>query len=162
MLRELSGPCVLDAGAFCALKAMPGIVRKVPPRAIITPHAGEMMAFLMDVSRNDVLRDPDRFAREAADRFGVVAVCKGETTFIAASFEECYVYRGGNAGLATSGSGDTLAGIMGALLARGASPLSAALWGVAAHAQAGDALEQPIGIGFLAREICDELPKLLN
>ena len=87
---------------------------------------------------------------------------KGETTYVAVSRGECFVHSGGSAGLATSGSGDTLAGIIGALLARGASPSAAALWGVAVHAKAGRNLESRIGVGFLAREICDELPGLLN
>lgn len=160
LFPHIASSVVLDSGAFCALKSAPGAVARDLARAVITPHCGEM-AFLMDADRDDVERNPERYARESAHRFGVVTVLKGETTYVAPSGGECYVHSGGSAGLATSGSGDTLAGIVGAFLARGASALSAALWGVTLHAQAGAALESRVGIGFLAREICDELPQLL-
>ena len=61
-----------------------------------------------------------------------------------------------------SGSGDVLAGIVGGLLARGAEPLTALLWGVWLHGEAGAALAKKVGpIGFLAREIAGEVPALL-
>jgi NAD(P)H-hydrate repair Nnr-like enzyme with NAD(P)H-hydrate dehydratase domain len=66
-------------------------------------------------------------------------------------------------GLATSGSGDTLAGIIAGLAARGASPVQAAVWGAYLHGAAGRALERRLGpIGFLARELLAELPPLLR
>ena len=65
-------------------------------------------------------------------------------------------------GLGVSGSGDVLAGIVGGLLARGAEPLNALLWAVWLHGEAGAALATKVGpIGFLAREIADEIPGLL-
>jgi NAD(P)H-hydrate repair Nnr-like enzyme with NAD(P)H-hydrate dehydratase domain len=61
-----------------------------------------------------------------------------------------------------SGSGDTLAGIVGGLLARGAEPLTALLWAVLLHGEAGETLARKVGpIGFLAHEIPDEIPALL-
>ncbi|MDQ6926009.1 MAG: NAD(P)H-hydrate dehydratase, partial [Candidatus Eremiobacteraeota bacterium] len=68
----------------------------------------------------------------------------------------------GNVGLATSGSGDVLAGVIGGLLARGAKPLVAAVWGVYLHARAGDALAKRIGFGFLARELSAEIPPIMG
>jgi NAD(P)H-hydrate repair Nnr-like enzyme with NAD(P)H-hydrate dehydratase domain len=66
-------------------------------------------------------------------------------------------------GLATSGSGDTLAGIVAWLAARGAEPLAAALWAVWAHGTAGQRLAKRIGrVGFLSRELLDELPSLIG
>ena len=66
-------------------------------------------------------------------------------------------------GLGVSGSGDTLAGIVGGLLARGADPLTALLWGVWLHGEAGGALARRVGpIGFLAREIPAKCPRLLD
>ena len=61
-----------------------------------------------------------------------------------------------------SGSGDTLAGIAGGLLARGADPLTALLWAVWLHGEAGAVLAKKIGkVGFLARELPAEIPALL-
>jgi hypothetical protein len=72
-------------------------------------------------------------------------------------------YGGGGPGLGVSGSGDVLAGIVGGLLARGTEPLSALLWAVWLHGEAGRALSDRIGqLGFLAREIPPEVPPLLG
>lgn len=61
-----------------------------------------------------------------------------------------------------SGSGDTLAGIIVGLMARGASPAQAAIWGVYLHAKAGERLAETRGLlGYLAREIPDEIPGIL-
>ena len=69
----------------------------------------------------------------------------------------------GGAGLGTSGSGDVLAGVVGGLLARGCMPAQAAVWGQYAHAAAGDRLAARLGrVGFLARELLDELPAVLS
>jgi NAD(P)H-hydrate repair Nnr-like enzyme with NAD(P)H-hydrate dehydratase domain len=71
-------------------------------------------------------------------------------------------YRGGGPGLGVSGSGDVLAGIVGGLLARGAAPITAVLWAVWLHGEAGRQLGTRIGgAGFLAREIPAEIPGLL-
>lgn len=65
----------------------------------------------------------------------------------------------GHVGLASSGSGDVLAGAVTGLLARGAGPGQAACWGTHLHASAGDRLAARVGpLGFLARELLDELP----
>jgi NAD(P)H-hydrate repair Nnr-like enzyme with NAD(P)H-hydrate dehydratase domain len=86
---------------------------------------------------------------------------KGSSTIITAP-DGIWLYEGGGVGLATSGSGDVLAGIIAGLAARGAVPTAAALWGVYLHGEAGGRLSQIIGpLGFLAREIPDMIPKLL-
>jgi NAD(P)H-hydrate repair Nnr-like enzyme with NAD(P)H-hydrate dehydratase domain len=75
---------------------------------------------------------------------------------------QAWTYEGGSAGLGVSGSGDVLAGIVGGLLARGAEPLNALLWGVRLHGEAGARLAEKVGpLGFLAREIAGEVPALL-
>jgi NAD(P)H-hydrate repair Nnr-like enzyme with NAD(P)H-hydrate dehydratase domain len=81
---------------------------------------------------------------------------------IASPDGRCYRTQKGNIGLATSGSGDVLAGIVAGLAARGAEPLQAALWAVNLHSGAGDRLLHRVGaVGYLARELLDELPQLL-
>ena len=68
----------------------------------------------------------------------------------------------GNVGLATSGSGDTLAGVITGLAARGASPVQATLWGVFLHGEAGNRLARKRGpVGFLARELLAEIPSIM-
>jgi ADP-dependent NAD(P)H-hydrate dehydratase len=83
-----------------------------------------------------------------------VVALKGPVTFIATPQGQMWQHEGGNCGLGTSGSGDTLAGAIGGLAARGASLEQACAWGVAIHAMAGERLSAELGpVGFLAREL---------
>jgi NAD(P)H-hydrate repair Nnr-like enzyme with NAD(P)H-hydrate dehydratase domain len=68
----------------------------------------------------------------------------------------------GGQGLGTSGSGDVLAGAIGGLVGRGADAADGTCWATYLHARAGDRLSERIGpLGFLARELADELPLVL-
>ncbi|HWH23196.1 MAG TPA: ADP/ATP-dependent (S)-NAD(P)H-hydrate dehydratase, partial [Allosphingosinicella sp.] len=130
--------------------------------AIVLPHSGEM-ARLLGCGEEEVTADPLGSARQAAETFGVVAVIKGEYSHIVAPDGQAFRYKGGGVGLATSGSGDTLAGIVTGLCARGADPLTAAMWGVYLHGEAGRRLGADVGrVGFLAREILDLIPPLME
>jgi NAD(P)H-hydrate repair Nnr-like enzyme with NAD(P)H-hydrate dehydratase domain len=72
-------------------------------------------------------------------------------------------HEGGNVGLAVSGSGDALAGIIGGLAARGAPLEQAAAWGVALHARAGARLAEANGpLGYLARDLPSQVPMLMH
>lgn len=91
-----------------------------------------------------------------------MVLVKGVISHVVHPDGRAWTYNGGAPGLGVSGSGDVLAGIVGGLLARGAAPLTALLWGVWLHGEAGAALGRSIGpIGFLAREIADQVPVLL-
>jgi ADP-dependent NAD(P)H-hydrate dehydratase len=133
------------------------------PRVVLTPNAEEMSELICE-PLSAVRAEPRRAACAAADRYGAVVALKGRETLIAAPRSTTlYVNRAGNVGLATSGSGDVLAGLIAGLAARGADPLTAAVWGVYAHALAGERLARRIGrIGYLARELLDEIPNALN
>jgi len=129
---------------------------------LLTPHAGEL-AHLSGRSKDDINENPQQAAKEAADRWNAVVALKGATTVIAAPGGALWQHQGGNVGLAISGSGDTLAGIIAGLAARGATLEQAAAWGVALHASAGEQLSLRFGVlGYLAREISAEVPALLR
>ncbi len=157
----LEKPAVIDAAALACFAEHPGAIARLGGRAVLTPHAGEMAAML-DRPRDEIEADQARFAREAAERFGAVVALKGAQTYIAQPDGTLYRNARGDVGLATSGSGDVLAGIIGGLLARGAEPVQAAVWGVYLHARAGQVLSERMGIGFLAREIPAEVPALMR
>jgi ADP-dependent NAD(P)H-hydrate dehydratase len=162
LVRRLDGPSlVVDAGALCCARSEPDLFRQLDGRVALTPHAGEMAAML-ELSRADITRSAGAIARRAAARFGAVIALKGATTYIADRGDALYVHRYGCVGLATSGSGDTLGGIVAGLLARGATALQAVLWAVFLHGAAGRLLSRRHGIvGFLARELLDEIPALM-
>lgn len=128
---------------------------------VVTPHAGEM-AHLTGIAKQEIVRDPERHAQLAARNWNAVVALKGARTFISAPDGSTWRHEGGNIGLAISGSGDTLAGIIAGLAARGASLEQASCWGVALHALAGEQLAIRFGVlGYLAREIANEVPALM-
>ena len=158
----LGTPLVLDAAVLGSLAPRAAALRAWPGGAILLPHAREM-ARLLECEAEEVEADPLAAARRAAETFGAVSLIKGRYSFIVAPDGRAFRFTGGGVGLATSGSGDALAGIVGGLAARGADPLTAALWGVHLHGEAGRALARRIGrIGFLARELLDEVPGLME
>ena len=147
---------VIDADALNCLAAYSGngwpkeLQGSESTPLILTPHAGEM-AHLCGRSKQTVSADPQGTALEAARRWNAVVALKGATTVIATPDGRLWTHCGGEAGLATSGSGDTLAGIIGGLAARGATPEQACAWGVVLHAGAGARLASRGPLGFLAR-----------
>ncbi|WP_109150879.1 NAD(P)H-hydrate dehydratase [Azospirillum sp. TSO5] len=152
---------VLDAGALAGLGQNPAPLHRHEGRVVITPHSGEM-AGLLGCPREQVDADPLGSAKQAAARLKAVVALKGGCTRIVAPDGRSWAYREGTVGLATSGSGDTLAGIVTGLLARGASPEQAAIWGVYLHGEAGNRLSRRIGpLGFLARELLAEIPAVM-
>jgi ADP-dependent NAD(P)H-hydrate dehydratase len=156
---------ILDAAAMDIVREKsPSGHSEVRPFAspvLLTPHAGEL-AHLLDIDKAAVQEDPCEAAVEAARRWNATVALKGARTYIATASGTVWRHEGGNVGLAISGSGDILAGIITALAARGASIAQAAVWGVALHARAGDALAVRVGpLGYLAREIAAEIPGLM-
>lgn len=142
--------------------ASPRFLGRFSARVLLTPHAGEM-AHLTAADKSVIEADPCAAAKNAAQAWNATVALKGATTFIAASDGQLWQHKGGNSGLAISGSGDTLAGIIAGLAARGASLEQAAAWGVALHARAGEQLATRVGpLGFLARDISAEVPMLMH
>jgi hydroxyethylthiazole kinase-like uncharacterized protein yjeF len=160
---ESKGAChvVLDAAALRVLRGRSSLGPGAASRVIATPHAGEM-AELWGCTRKLVEAKPLDLAREAAHKLRVTLVLKGVQTVVATPGGDIFCNANGNSGLATSGSGDTLSGIIAGLAARGAEPAQAAVWGVYLHSAAGDALKRKQGpLGYLARELAAEVPALL-
>lgn len=148
---------VLDALAMSIVRSA-----ALEQPAVLTPHAGEM-AYLSGLSKEAVRGDPVAAAREAAARWNACVALKGGSTIIAGAEGGLWQFDGGTTGLATSGSGDTLAGLIGGLAARGLPPVAACAWGVVAHATAGAALSRSHGpLGYLARELPGWFPASLH
>lgn len=131
------------------------------PAPILLPHAKELAA-LLGCDEDEIERAPIACGALAAQRYRALVLVKGVTSHVVTPGGDSWTYEGGAPGLGVSGSGDVLAGIVGGLLARGAEPLSALLWSVWLHGEAGAKLAAKVGpIGFLAREIADQIPALL-
>ncbi len=152
---------VVDAMAIGCLRNLSAETVGFQDRVVLTPHYGEM-AVLTGRSEKDIANDPATVVVDVAHQYGAVVVLKGSDTVIGTPDGTVLHYGGGGTGLATGGSGDVLAGAIGGLLARGTAPLIAAGWGVWLHGQAARRVATARGpIGFLAREVANEFPRLL-
>ena len=157
-------PALRGRAAVLDARAMDVVTRlqRFDEPVVLTPHAGEM-AHLSGANKDDVLADPLRAAREAAAKWNAVVALKGPQTTIVRPDGGAWLHEGGNVGLATSGSGDTLAGAIAGLAARGATLEQACAWGVVLHARAGEQLAERLGpVGYLARELPLEMLAVLR
>jgi NAD(P)H-hydrate repair Nnr-like enzyme with NAD(P)H-hydrate dehydratase domain len=162
LLDRLDGlPLLLDAAAMDVVSRTPGAVLRFSGHVAMTPHAGEM-AHLSGEAKESIECDPGERVNIAAKTWGAAVALKGACTWIAAPDGRLWRHARGNPGLATSGSGDVLAGLVAGLMARGAPVEQALAWGVALHARAAERLAARIGpLGFLARELSAEVPSLM-
>jgi hydroxyethylthiazole kinase-like uncharacterized protein yjeF len=161
VLLESQAALALDVALLETLEPLHerGLDRSSPP--VLLPNADEL-ASLLDCERGHIEDDPVGCGLRAAQLYRSVVLVKGVTSHVVTPGGDCWTYDGGAPGLGVSGSGDVLAGIVGGLLARGAEPLDALLWAVWLHGEAGARLASKVGpIGFLAREIADEIPALM-
>ena len=161
VLLDAPASLALDAGMLRSLEPLEerGLDRPVAP--VLLPHAGEL-ADLLDIDEARIGEAPIATGQRAAQLYCSVVLVKGVISHVVHPDGRSWTYEGGAPGLGVSGSGDVLAGIVGGLMSRGADPLAALLWGVWLHGEAGAALARKIGpIGFLAREIAEEIPALL-
>ena len=149
---------VLDADALNAIgqdTQLQGLLRARGPRerqTVLTPHPLEA-ARMLGCSAAEVQQDRLAAARRLSEQSGTCVVLKGSGTVIAAPGRTPVLNPTGNARLATAGTGDVLAGLIGARLARGENAFEAACAAVWLHGQAADAWphDQPLTAGALAR-----------
>lgn len=156
------GRLVLDAGALPVVAERPVLVSDLGDRALLVPNPSEIATMLGD-DGPDAGDDPAACLDAAVERFGCGVAVRGGETWMAVPGGAPHVDRSGCVGLATSGSGDVLAGLAVGFAARGADATTALLWAVHAHARAGRRSAARHGqVGFLARELLDELPPALQ
>ena len=151
-------PLVLDADAVVALGGIADAEELLAARrattaepVVLTPHEGEL------ASLAGAAPSPDRIAwvRSVATRLGAVVLLKGPTTVVADPGGDVRLADAGDARLATPGTGDVLAGMVAALVARGvARPLDAAALAAHAHGRAG-------GLGCAEGLVAGDLPDLV-
>ena len=159
LLAEIGCPTVVDADGINAL-ALHTMETETAAPLILTPHPAEM-ARLLGCSVEEVQRDRTAAACEAARRYHAVAVLKGHRTVVADERGVQYINESGNAGMATAGSGDVLAGMIGGLLAQGLSAVDAAICGVYLHGTVGDRVAARLSQrSLIASDLIEELPSL--
>jgi hydroxyethylthiazole kinase-like uncharacterized protein yjeF len=144
----------LDAFALGVLPDFREQLRARRVRPVLTPNSSELGRLLgrdCEPEQDDVVEAARDYA-SAVTAQGLIADADGRSWRVPS----------GHPGLATAGSGDVLAGLVVGLLARRAEPAQAACWGTYLHSTAGERLASAVGgVGFLARELVDQVPPVL-
>ncbi len=153
LVAGLAVPVVVDGGALNAVDPAEQAAEIAANGAVLTPHDGE---YIRLTGRTP---GPDRVAaaRDAATSTGCVVLLKGPTTVIADPSGRAVVMVDGDERLATAGSGDVLAGLIGSFLARGATPFDAASAAAAVHALAARA---SLPLGLVASDLVEMIPEV--
>jgi NAD(P)H-hydrate epimerase len=163
LVASLDMPAVVDADGLNALADQPRWWQGLGASLVLTPHSGEF-ARLTGEPAPDADDDDARSAAAAAAalRWNQVVVLKGAHTIVAEPGGELLRSDVATPTLATAGSGDVLAGAIGAFLASGAEPMAAAGCAVAVHGAAGLVAAERIGrTGVMARDLANLLPEAI-
>jgi hydroxyethylthiazole kinase-like uncharacterized protein yjeF len=159
-------PCVLDADALNLIAQSEDLRHACARRraeTIVTPHPAEAARLLAE-STATVQADRVKAARALSENLNAHVVLKGNGSILAARDRHWFVNTSGNAGMASAGMGDVLAGLLGALLAQGYSGETALVLGPHLHGAAADELARAgVGpVGMTASELVDAARRLWN
>ena len=158
ILENTDLPLVLDADGLNCVSAHRDFLDKKRANLILTPHWGEM-ARLTGKTIEEIKLERLNLVRDKSRRWGCTLVLKGARTLIGAG-GNVYINSTGNAGMATAGAGDVLAGIIAGLWAGRMSAREAALLGVYLHGLAGDlACREKGELGLIASDLIEFLPE---
>jgi hydroxyethylthiazole kinase-like uncharacterized protein yjeF len=153
---------VIDADALNALAITPHWWEIFPEDAVLTPHPGEM-ARLTGLTVDEVQSDRPAIAKRMAAEWHKTVVLKGAHTVVAAPDGRSQVSHVANAGLASAGTGDVLAGVIAGFLAQGMKLFDAAACGVYVHGMAGESVRERLGdAGMIASDLLPELPQVIK
>jgi NAD(P)H-hydrate epimerase len=158
-LNNFLQPMVLDADALNIISVDKKLFDKIPDGSILTPHPKEFDR-LFGVCENDFERITKTIEISLQNNF--IIILKNHYTLIAHKGKG-YFNTTGNAGLAKGGSGDTLTGMLAALLAQGYNPLQASILGIYLHGLAADlSLENQSQESLLATDVINNIGKAFN
>lgn len=162
LARQDLPPTVVDADGLNALVGDPDLLRRERTfPLVLTPHLGEFQR-LSGRTVVEIADDPLGIAAAFAGQFGVTLILKGSPSIVATSDGATFVNPTGNAGMATAGTGDVLAGLVAGLLAQGLGPVAAAAAAAYAHGAAGDRAREDLGEwGMTAGDVASRIPKAL-
>lgn len=149
-------PVILDADAIYAFRGQADTLSSFRQMPILTPHLGEM-ATLIGASVEAIQKDRIKMARMAAKKYQAIFVLKSECTLVAYPDGDVFLTTKGNAGMATAGSGDVLAGTIAGLVGQMQGALAPML-GVYLHGSAGDLAYGEKECGLIASDIVEKLP----
>lgn len=159
--KKANTKLVIDGGGLGLLPQKPFKDFKLKSNTVLTPHPGEA-AKLLNTSIDKIQRNRVAAAKKLQKKYGCIIVLKGMQTIVAEK-NKIFICENGSPSLATPGSGDVLAGIIGSLIAQGLTATTASKCAVALHGMAGEILEEEMGtIGVTAQDIIETVRNLIN
>src|SRR5438270_1052448 len=162
LVPRVAAPLVLDADALNLLSEHRAILPRLPAQIVLTPHPAEF-ARLSGLETSAVQQDRRGIASRFAKAWNKVVVLKGAGTVIAAPDGRVTLNPVSTAALASGGTGDVLAGLIGGLMAQKLPPFEAAVTGVHLHGLAGMDLEASLGqAGVLASDLLPQIPRVME
>jgi hydroxyethylthiazole kinase-like uncharacterized protein yjeF len=154
-------PLLVDADGLNILAADRALLKEPAGPRILTPHPGEMSR-LTGMATQSIMKNRVAITQDFAAKHNVFVVLKGADTLVCDPRGYTAINPTGNPGMATGGMGDVLSGIIGGFLAQGLSPWEASCLGVYSHGLAGDRLAEETAAGYLASEVADQIPFVLE
>ncbi len=162
LLKSLNVPLVLDADGINILAQDINILKNTRAEIVLTPHIKEFSR-LIGKPVSFIKENREQLASEFSEKHGVTLVLKDFTTVIACKGKELYSSVGGHPCMAKGGSGDMLAGMIGALISQGLSPQKAACAAVYLHARCGEICGQRMGErSVLTTDLIETLPEVFK
>lgn len=153
-------PIVVDADGLNILSEHMEWIQEVNAPMVMTPHVQEM-ARLAGCTKEHLKKMAIEATEEFVMKHPIILVMKDARTIVAKAWEMTYLNMSGNSGMATGGSGDVLAGIIGGLIAQGQDVLEASRLGVYVHGRAGDyAAAQKGEYSMTATDILDGIAEV--
>ncbi len=158
-LKEISIPMVIDAGAIYAVSDDKEVIKGKP--FVLTPHTYEFFILSGREVKSENTEERANIVREVANSLKTTIILKGQEDIIS-NGEEVFVNRTGTPYMSKGGTGDTLAGICGALLARGIDPFLAAQASVFINGKAGEIATQKYKQSLVATDVIDAIPEVIK
>lgn len=157
-LKRISPPCVIDADAIYAVAKNKKLIKN---NFVITPHAYEFYILTGKKVLNIPLNQKIKIIKDSASKLNTTILLKGNPDIISDG-KKLAINKTGNPYLTKGGTGDTLAGIVGSLLAQGNNPFDSACAAAYINGKAGDLAAKTKKQSLLATDLLKEIPKVIN
>lgn len=160
LLKNSETPVVIDADGLNILSKLKNIT--LPKNLVLTPHPKEL-ARLLDIKVEDILLEPEVWAKKCCEKFNCIIVLKLHKTVVADTNGNFYVNNTGNSALSHGGSGDVLTGMISGLLAQGVKIFDACCLAVYLHGLAGELASKDLTeYSTLASDLINYIPKAIK
>lgn len=160
LLKDVQTPLVIDADGLNILSSLQKT--NLPINTILTPHPKELSR-LMSVNVNEILAQPEHWAKECCKKYNCTTVLKLHKTIVADIKGNIYVNKTGNSALSHGGSGDVLCGMISGFLAQGLNCFDASCLAVYLHGKASEiASKELTEYSTLASDLLDYIPKAIK